>query len=196
MIRVGNDVVDLGDPAIAGPPRLRFIERVCAEEERARIFAAPDPAVLLWTLFAAKEAAYKVIVKLGPRPPFAHRRFLVAADLAEVRYEAHTLALFVHRQGDRIHAVASTDALSPRWAAGEREGGDDPGMAARHLLCEMVAAHLHCAPDSLSVIRPPVPGSWDGFGPPRLERGGAILPIDISLSHDGRYVACAAALPG
>jgi hypothetical protein len=43
------------------------------------------------------------------------------------------------------------------------------------------------------VVRDPVPGAWDGFGPPRVEHRGQLMAgTDVSLSHDGPFVAVAA----
>jgi hypothetical protein len=46
--------------------------------------------------------------------------------------------------------------------------------------------------DGVDVLRDALPGSWDGFGPPRLSDDSR----DISLSHDGRFVAFAAERKG
>ena len=55
---VGNDVVDLGDPSIrASHLSARFVARVCTDVERAALAEAADPKTLLWSFFAAKEAA-------------------------------------------------------------------------------------------------------------------------------------------
>ena len=64
---VGNDVVDLRDPDIARHhERSRFVARVCTPDEVARVAASDDPHRVLWTLFAAKEAGFKVVAKLTP----------------------------------------------------------------------------------------------------------------------------------
>ena len=185
MIRVGNDVVDLDEPAIAhSHQKEKFLARVCAPSERALIAAAADPKVLLWSLFAAKEAAFKVVSKLGPRPVFAHRQFVVAADLRSVQYLERVLSLWIDVAPSHVHAVCSTEAQRPRSAVGP--AGADPGAAVRALVLELVGL------EGAEVIRDLVEGSWDGFGPPRLVHRGAVVARDLSLSHDGRFVACCA----
>ena len=121
--RVGNDVVDLGDPRIA-EVRERFVVRVCCEEERARIAASPEPRRLLWSLFAVKEAAYKVVSKLGPRPVFAHRRFVVAEDLRSVSHEGRVLSAWIHEEDALIHALVSTTPARPPSEIGLVGQGD------------------------------------------------------------------------
>jgi phosphopantetheinyl transferase (holo-ACP synthase) len=191
---VGNDVVDLGDPAIAQSHlRARFVERVCCASERVALARASDPKRLLWSLFAAKEAAYKIAAKMGPTV-FAHREFVVAGDLTRVSYRDLVLRLRVDRHGDRIHAVASTTAAPILFAAmSTRAGGEDPGPAARRLLCAALAAKLGCEAAELAVIRERRVGAWDGFGPPHVVHRGAPIAADVSLAHDGRHVGFAAA---
>jgi len=76
---VGVDVVDLTRARAERPRRSRrFLERVFSARERERIDAAREPQTEVWRMWAAKEAAYKVISKLGEAPPpFHHARFEV-----------------------------------------------------------------------------------------------------------------------
>lgn len=186
MRRVGNDVVDLEDPAIAHTHlRDRFISRVCAPSERRSLAAAADKKLRLWSLFAAKEAAFKALSKSGPLV-FAHSRFVVTADLRSVSYESEVLWLRVDVDGPCVHAIAWTDDEVPLAGVRQIREGMDPGLAARALLLEALGT------EGLSVERAPAPGSWNGFGPPKLFREGREVNLDISLSHDGRFVAFAA----
>ena len=188
MRRVGNDVVDLEDPAIAQTHlRERFVHRVCASSERALLASSPEPKRLLWSLFAAKEAAFKAISKVLAGPlVFAHSRFVVTADLRSVSYEKHVLWLRVDLEGPCVHAVAWTDDEVPICGV-EQIGPDlEPSAAARALLLKRLGGQ------GLTVERAPLPGSWNGFGPPKLFRDGVELNLDISLSHDGRFVGFAA----
>jgi phosphopantetheinyl transferase (holo-ACP synthase) len=185
---VGDDVVDLDEPAIAtSHRRARFVERVLGPGERAQLVGAGEPKALLWAFFAAKEAAYKVLCKLGPPPVLGHRRFEVAEDLKSVRNGERELRLQVSWRGSLVHAVAwlGGDA-APSAATRTLEPGADASLAARALLI----AELGGEP-GLTIVRPPRPRSWDGFGPPHASRLGLRLPVDVSLSHDGRYVGCA-----
>lgn len=185
---VGNDVVDLTDPSIAGHHRReRFVSRVCAAGERAWVATASD----LWTLFAAKEAAYKALVKLGHSPGFAHREIVVAPDLRSVRWRAHDLELSVTSDEEHVHAVAwSARTRRPLTRVARAELAE--GEAARALLCAIVGGATGYAAGELEVVRDPLVGAWDGFGPPRVEWRGTMIDADVSLSHDGPFVAAAA----
>jgi len=173
---VGNDVVDLTDPAIADHHlRERFVSRVCAPEERGRVATRFD----LWSLFASKEAAYKALVKLGHAPGFGHREIRVAPDLRAVRWRDMALDLRITADEHHVHAVAwSSGGEQPfaRVARTERPSG----VAARELACELVAAATGCLVSDLEIVRDPLPGAWDGFGPPRAtHRGSSMAGADV-----------------
>ena len=112
---VGVDVVDLGDPRCQGKTEdARFLARVLAQVERDAVAAAPDAARVLWRLWAAKEAAFKVVSKLrGSPPPFVHAAFRVdpAGTLSrdgfgQVHWEHLTVRVHWHEQADRVGAIA------------------------------------------------------------------------------------------
>lgn len=200
---VGNDVVDLRVAENASVrERPRFLARVCDDAEQARVRAAALPVAALWALFAAKEAAYKVVTKLRPGAILAHRRFRVAADHDSIDADGTRLALWldVDLSAGRVHALASTRALRP--LAVIEALCDDParadaaahGSGARRAVTHLVATRLEIAVGELAIERLPCAGAWDGVGPPRLVRDGHPLDVDVSLSHDGRFVAAAAAL--
>ena len=78
---LGNDIVDLGDPDNAASfVRPGYVERVCTPPERRAVVSAVEPARMFWSLFAAKESAHKLLVKLGEDPGFSPRRIEVAED--------------------------------------------------------------------------------------------------------------------
>jgi phosphopantetheine--protein transferase-like protein len=184
---VGNDVVDLGDSEISTSHlRERFVARVLSLRERESFERAPDAKVCLWAHFAAKEAAYKVLVKSPGAALLAHRQFEVAEDFSSVRHRETTLRLEVECGGAFVHAVAWAGPERPRWGVATVAAGDDSSLAVRGLLLTELGGGA-----GLAVVRTPIPGSWDGFGPPRVMDGNVPLEVDVSLSHDGRFVAWA-----
>lgn len=77
---VGTDIVDLADPRCAGKASdARFLDRVLTDAERRMVEAPADLAdLVLWRLWALKEAAFKAITgALGTPPVFEHRAFEV-----------------------------------------------------------------------------------------------------------------------
>lgn len=187
MNLVGNDIVDLDDPAIATSHlRDRFVARVLSEAERERLSGASDAKSYVWVHLAAKEAAYKVVAKLEASPILAHRRFEVASDLRTIRYEEHELRLEVETGERFVHAVAWLGGTRPLRQVTTVAEGESHSLKVRQLLLAQLGGA-----DELEVVRRPVPRSWDGFGPPMVLRRGARVEVDVSLSHDGRYAAWA-----
>ena len=107
---VGNDVVDLADREVCnGPAHPRVDARVFAPAERRALEAGGAPNRLRWTLWAAKEAAYKLAVKRDPNVIFAASRFVVKFDRAlhgEVEHPGGRVAVPLATRGDAVHAVA------------------------------------------------------------------------------------------
>ena len=194
-LRVGNDVVHRRDPHIAGHHlKRRFVGRVCGAGEAERVRASREPGLLLWSLWAAKEAAYKAVVKLRPGIPFAHRRFVVAESLAAVRYEDLRLSLEVEANEEWVHAVACTGETDILRSVERKEDGADQKEAVRALALEAAAARFDLPRDRLEIVRPP--NAEGRPGPPQLLMDGRPTGVDLSLSHDGPFVACAAIISG
>lgn len=186
---VGNDVVDLGDrEVLEGPSHPGFDARVFCAEERAVLERSPAPDLLRWTLWAAKEAAYKLARKRDPRVAFSPRRFAVALeapDRAVVRHGSLRLAVRIAAAGHALHALAlDVDPPGERlvWAVEPRRRAD-PSRAARRLAARVLAEELG------------LPTSAFRFGrrgrAPTLAVEGRPGSLDLSLSHHGRYVAFA-----
>ncbi len=120
MIIVGNDIVDLQVESAQGKSNdLRFMRRVFTASERKAIELSKTPEPTLWRLWAAKEAAYKVVCKLQkPRPVFSHAQFGVdlknSVELglfsnivhATVKFRATILEVQFADGPDFIHAIA------------------------------------------------------------------------------------------
>jgi phosphopantetheine--protein transferase-like protein len=221
-VLVGNDVVDLTAPRAADRHRdERFVARVFTDAERARILADDDPSLRLWLGWAAKEAAYKVVSKaLGEPPPFAHRRFAVrwsGPGNGVVRYETEEVQIAVQYAGPdgHVHVLAHM----PRATEGparvdrlDREGA--PWLAPLESLLErftdLERASVHSVPsaavriaardDAARLLDVDVgrleivcdPGSR-GRRPPRVLVDGTPASVDVSLSHDGPWIAWALA---
>ena len=193
---VGNDVVDLEDPeAVGASRRERFVRRILLPAEARVVKDAADPDAALWAFFAAKEAAYKAAVRRLHRAPTAPRAYEVSADGESVLLPGLRLRVLVQAASPRsaaggrfVHAVAWAGDR-PAFGVGEARGA--PGEDARSLLSESVASTLGWTSSELRIVRDPLAGSWDGYGPPRLERDGRRTNVCVSLSHHGRFVAYA-----
>ena len=154
MLLVGNDIVDLSVAGVSGKSReVRFVNRVFTEQEKSAIGEHSDPDTILWMLWAAKEAAYKVVSKHDSPPVFSHKRFRTELKTITCRdrgcfqaklrvdYGSHHVEVEMFGNPERLHCVgapASQDeepdcelfSDSTRWApdeSGPRECGGDHG---------------------------------------------------------------------
>jgi phosphopantetheinyl transferase (holo-ACP synthase) len=182
---LGNDVVDLLDPeACAGAQHARFDERVFAEDELRELERSADPVRTRWTLWAAKEAALKCARRCDPGLLFAPRRFRVELAAGCVRSGVERLRLHVVASGGALHAIAARPGARIAAGLARLAPGEDAGRAARALAVSLVAARVGAAEVELAIER-----GADRI--PRVLREGRLLPHAVSLSHHGRFAACA-----
>ena len=191
---IGNDVVDLRDPdSRVETHHARFDDRVFDETERAVIAASVQGDRVRWFLWAAKESAYKAARKEDPRVVFAPSRFAVrlrAPTHAVVTAGDRRFHVELTADAECVHAVAHT-ADDPRaviWSAVAPLLPDAAASAAvRRLAVEAVARTLGVETKEV-VIR-------QNRHIPTLRLRGRSGGVDVSLSHHGRFVAFAYALP-
>ncbi len=190
---VGNDVVDLDDSETWSETlHPRFDARVMSPSERARIAAAADPRALRWTLWAAKESAYKLAKRNDCTVVFAHAKFLTDLDedgRGTVSHGEWSCAGGVRREGRVLHGIAAPGSVAGIVSGFDRLGRDlDPGTGARRLAIAVIASHLGIAPESVSITSDP-------SRIPNLTASGHRLG-HLSLSHHGKLVAFAWSQPG
>ncbi len=186
---IGNDVVDLGDPETFEEtvhPRWDF--RVFTASERALLAGSDDRHRARWTLWACKEAAFKLLRREDRALVFSPPQFEVEIDEAkgatvrhrgrvcrcriEIRDEdLHVVA--VRQRGDFLGVVSAVEATS-----------SDPGTAVRELAVARLAPILGRHPRSLRIVA-------GGGRIPKLRVEGWSHPGFLSLSHHGRWVAFA-----
>jgi phosphopantetheinyl transferase (holo-ACP synthase) len=210
---LGNDVIDLRDPD-SDPASLspRFDARVFRDVERDVIGEAAEGHRMRWSLWAAKEASYKLARKRDRRVVFSPIRFEVSfVDVADVVNAADTArptraAVSIPgmrfdvtlEHGDRwIHAIARCQgevADGAVHAVGYVRDEDPaaidgpahaaPSRAVRALACRTLAQRCALPLGALSVHeRGRIPSMLLGGSEPR--------ELDLSLSHHGDFVAFA-----
>ena len=216
MPGVGNDVVDLKEPDNRGKSRNdRFLGRVFTSEERGWIARAAAPDMLLWSLWAAKEAAYKAVSGEHPGSDqllvcsIPHRYPVhlddqsaagtdsASADAAgcltgRVATPRGEIALRITVTDDFVHALAAgpdADFAGIIQRVDRMDDGGSPGdpsaFVRRRLLIE-ISRRLDCPIDEITIRSDPA-----GSGAPRLFLRDRPLAAEISLSHDGRFTAFA-----
>ena len=189
---VGNDVVDLRHP-LCQPDAIhpRFDTRVFSAREIGLLAATDKSHPMRWSLWAAKESAFKALRKLESRVRFVPRDFeVILGDArAEVTHRLARFSVWLDHSDQWVHAVASQTSEKPSFRldgdsfadpASEEEGLRD---RARRLAISALGGLLEIAPNEIEIM------SVNRI--PRAQRQGQPLPFDLSLSHDGRFVSCA-----
>ncbi len=118
----GNDIVAWQHPRCVGKwQNRRFLEKTCTPKEIQQLETAPNPDLLLWACWAAKEAAYKLSCFLGNRNGFIARRFETFFDGGEIPIQHNLNSLPGVVQGYSLHTASLTG-----WV----HGGTDKYFAA------------------------------------------------------------------
>ena len=192
---IGNDVVDLHDPeSRPGAIHNRFDARVFTFDERKALSDSASAHELRWTLWAAKESAYKVAKKLDPAVRFLPRDFVVrriTEGRAVVMHETGPFDVRLRRTDEWVGAVATLTAANAPWthrpitAGIERleVPGADPSQTVRELACAALALRMNLPPGQVLIAA--------ARGIPVASWRNRRLPVDLSLSHHGRFVAWA-----
>lgn len=194
---VGNDVVDLRDPENQpGAIHPRFDQRAFTESERLHLRDAHTAHRTRWLMWSAKEAAFKAARKLDSGVRFLPRRFAVELDgdsTAVVTHRADRFRVSFTSAEDWVHAVASAGAAGFRQAyrtpTGLVERVRGCGMPrelsakVRELARSRIARLLAIPAREIRIVaRRGIPIALSREAP---------LPVDLSLSHHGRFLALA-----
>ncbi len=200
-VLVGNDIVDL---TYCDEPRrshVSHLERVCTRREAqlVRQSAFPDRAFSL--LWAAKEAAYKLVSRRRTLPHFVPRSFVVdhldGEDLAfcrdlEVQAEGCAAQISLSANNNWAHAIATFPgpALTlVRWQARRIAGTSECEPTARQQseAVRLLAKELLGESSEHGTLK--FSGKIPEFDPSSANEAA----VSVSLAHHGKYVAAAIA---
>jgi phosphopantetheinyl transferase (holo-ACP synthase) len=144
-----------------------------------------------WSLWAAKESAFKALRKLDSQVRLIPRDFEVHLDgeRAEVSHRLGRFGVWLDHTDQWVHALASQTGEKPEFRLdGDPSaylGSDEEGLRrrVRRLASSALGGLLEIAPSEIEIV------FVDRV--PQAQRQGQPLPFDLSLSHDGRFVSCA-----
>jgi hypothetical protein len=165
---------------------------------------AQNPAQTLWSFWACKETAYKVIKKIRPDTSFLPRQWEVCLS-PPARHFIEAMVLVSENQpiysrlflyDDYVHCVGSEVAGAlddviceviklPARKYSEAENGQ---LFLRESILRKLAQHFHLNPSDLKIERK---RAGEELSPPYVLNGDSRLAADISLSHDGHFGAYA-----
>jgi len=162
-------------------------------------------------LWAAKETAYKAISKSNPGISSAPKKYPVfirsieegPGFKGEVKTPAQRVKIVVYHHGDAIHCIGKTgpsegtnriihgiektdDTVEPNYC----QSSNDVSNHVRRIAIDRIAKHATCDKDDIIITKTP---HTDGcaYSYPVVIIRNQKYPMDISLSHDGRFVAYA-----
>jgi phosphopantetheinyl transferase (holo-ACP synthase) len=207
---IGNDVVDLKDrESQAQQLHPRFDRRVFSDHELAQLTQSSAPHTLRWSLWAAKEASYKLGRKHNSELGFSPRLFQCSGldgHKLLVHHPAINCRVQISVDENHVHAVstiADQDACdhgpaskshtptsgSPirvvirQELSRNEECTHSPSQKIRELACRCLALYLQRPAHQLTIqTRNKIPYLTDRYGD---------ILGDLSLSHHGRYMAIA-----
>ena len=205
MPYVGNDIVDLREPANAGKSRdSRFLKKILIAAEIEFVQNAKNPDKALWSLWACKETAYKFKKKSCADTAFLPRLWKVilknpeaACSNGEVKItDAETVYIRLFSYSRYVHCVAADspadlDRLICKVEAlpeKKNEKRIDQSLFLRECLVRSLADFFHLNFSDIKINRIK---EKNELQPPHVYINGKKSDIDISLSHDGHLVAYA-----
>lgn len=210
MPLVGNDVVDLATEwARDRFQDRRFLDKVFSEAEQDAIRRFRNPNLLLWSLWACKEACYKIVRKLDPGVSFLPRQYrtsLVASGRSRfssgsVDTPTGRIAVTVEAGDEFIHSLGVLGNSSPwdkvvhqvlplgtRAVRDEEQPARFESLRIREAVKQRLSDLLGCEPGRIRIVRRK---GVRGLGPPTVWVDGKETNTDLSMSHDGRFLAFA-----
>ncbi|MCX7816742.1 MAG: 4'-phosphopantetheinyl transferase superfamily protein [Syntrophales bacterium] len=198
---IGNDIVDLTEVANFGKSRSkRFLERVFTKEEQRLIEGSEWPDRILWLLWAAKEATYKVLVKMVPEVTFVPRNYPIErlqfegydAGYSDVLGSVHHNGIRVPFLGEMSESFVHVCAIYPHlsfpvyreiFPCSERHSEE-----IRKRLARRIGELFSIGEEEVHVIRDK---TTRGLGHPYVVVAGHVGKVDVSLSHDYTFAAYA-----
>lgn len=197
---VGNDVVDLKEPANAGKSsESRFLKKILTDTEIEFIQNARDPDAALWSHWACKETAYKIVKKSLPDAAFLPRQWTVTFTKTKSKFSdgeviipgKGSVYIRLFSNSNYIHCVGadvltSLDKLIWSVEALPEKEKINPSLYLRNCLGQSLAKHFSLKSHNIKIKRTRENGELQ---PPHVYVSGVQTDIDISLSHDGRFVA-------
>ena len=208
MHHIDNDIVDLKTPEAFGKAaNTRFIERVLNPEEQRLLYNSDHPDTIVWALWAAKETAFKAVNKSAPDITSAPRRYPVRFDSEKtsgilsgivdtphgiVPVKTFITKAYVHCIGTTGPAISlesilyGMDEIHPEIIPGAASISDQESLSVRRLAKKHMASCLRLKEQDIQIIRHK---TKNRIHPPKVYIKGHAENIDISLSHDGWFIA-------
>ena len=198
---------------------LRYLKKILTDIEIGQVRCSSDPDRTLWSFWSCKEAACKVIRKMAGDAAFVPRRWFVSLLPDTVTDNGHCsgiasfppdrqyagevqifqgpgIPFYLHVSESFIHCIAadSREGLAQTIGAvnvlpESPDGSEtDPSAFGRRCLVNHLERLSRNAAGAFEINRIKQNGVLQ---PPKVYLKGEPVNVDISLSHDGSFVAYA-----
>jgi len=209
---VGNDIVDLTLKDNIGKSHdYRFLNRVFTASEQNFLNQSTNKDASLWKMWAAKEAAYKILKKCDPDLIFSHLKFVVTAQECQtrgmVKHHDKVISVRWEENADWVHCIAHMQSedcpyrhfvwqvsslaehVSSKIPFSSRESASIYSSASRSVRVQTKKLLQKLGLEQVEIVRELLKNK---FGPPFImDSGHKNEDCDISMSHDGNFVASA-----
>ena len=102
----GNDIIDLNDPDTTEDHlNDRFINKICTENEKEWFFTQKD-LLILWKIWAIKEASYKVVSRIEFIPTFRYKDFEIQKYFINTLYKNYKIINDIYVDSDYVLAMS------------------------------------------------------------------------------------------
>lgn len=190
---LGNDLIDLRLSDNQGKVQQpRLLQKICTPSELYYIQQQKDPHRALWQVWSCKESAYKVAIKRNYQPCYRPLELCVLPHNEQIAIVQtpigviHTRTLFTDQY---LHTIATPhtaqiDQIQHRiWELPATNEQYSPEVLHQYYLA-FVGEQLQLPIASLQIRK-------NVLHIPQVYCQEKVLPCDISISHDGNFIAVA-----
>jgi hypothetical protein len=183
---------------------LRYLKKILTDAEIEIVQEADNPDITLWSFWACKETAYKVLGKSSAGLVFLPRCWQVKLTQHVCGYGEgevavpgkKTIFVQVYIADAYVHCIGSAELSALNkivWDVNLLKPTDNgininPSAFGRECLLQRLADSCSLSIEDMDVRRA---GHGRELREPCVYCGGTKAPFDISLSHDGQFVAYA-----
>ncbi|MCB1158487.1 MAG: 4-phosphopantetheinyl transferase family protein [Leptospiraceae bacterium] len=204
----GNDIVDLSIRAtrqLSG--NSRFYNKVFSPLEQKILYSSDNPDIFTWIIWSFKEAAYKAIRRNRPGLVFQYKKFELQENLNEVHYENIHLQARYYLFPGGLHSLCFEKDLDENKIFWTHEVSDtlkhnkefrDESLPEESFLVRLLVKHKLNEMHNWEISKINIPRIKDEKGftsPPLIYSPYTQIPLPLSLSHHGRFLAFAVHLP-
>ena len=190
---LGNDLIALCLPDNQGKAQQpRLLHKICTPSEQHYIQQQKDPHIALWQMWACKESAYKVAIKNNYSPcyrpldlcvvPYSEHAAIVQTPIGNIHTRTFLADQYLHTIAT-LHAAQIEQVQYYIWELPTANEQYTPEVLQKYYLTfigeqlQLPINHLQIHKNTLHI--------------PQIYCQEQVLPCDISISHDGNFIAVA-----